>query len=377
MPNYEPINAVKYDSSKERNTHQFITIQAVNILSEDISKLTSDNKIIDNFNIIKENIEDLKKGCIAPDYGVVGVDRDYALYQDHFFDPDTEKNFTSLKTYPLPEIKDTAESQARNYFSRAIATWFDGDTKKSIYYLGKALHYFEDANEPHHCLNWTGGEGTAHTRFEYYAEEVKSKYAINNIDMNLYKQFENDKFINFISKMVFKHARMAKALEPYVSLKNTWADWDHAIKVAIGHAQEGASIVMYRFLQEISNPKEVEITNPIGKIHVIVKIGDVKNAGTDNSVYFGIKTKDEKDYHYLCDLAGNDFERNTTGCYQITLDEKIKFNEIKDMYIVKKGCKCLEDQAYLENVEVYMQGKRVKKSNVNKWIKNQQVIILE
>lgn len=377
MTNFEPKDAAKYDSNKLRNTHQFITIQAMNILSNTLDKITEDEKIKENFKVIESNLEEFKKGCIAPDYGKVGIDRDYALYQDHFFDPDTGKNFTSSITYPLYEIKDTAESQARNYFSRAIATWLDGDKVKGIYYLGKALHYFEDANEPHHCLNWTGGAGTAHTRFEYYAEEVKNNYAINSIDVEKYKQFEDVRFIEFISNMVYKHAKMAKGLEKYVALKNTWKDWDTAIDIALKNAQEGVAVIIYRFLKEITHPQTIEITNPIGKFHVIVKVGDMQFAGTDNSIYFGIKTKNKKDLIFICDLAGNDFERGTTGCYQFEINKDIKFEDIKGFYLKKQSGGLPEDSVNIEKVEIYIQGKRIVKNELNKWMYNNDLIELK
>lgn len=360
----------KYDSGALRNTHQFITIQALNMLKLDFEKLCKNNlKFKECLSMLEKHVETLKKGCIDPDYGVVGIDRDYKLYQDHFYDPDTNQNFTATAGwYWAYKIDDTAESQCRAYFSRAIALYLDGNHEKAIRYLGRALHYFEDSNEPHHTLNWTGGAGTAHTRFENYAEEKKSIYAVEKMrNFEDYNQFKECKFIDFIHKMEYKHAKMAKAMEPFVSLNNTWKDWDHALEIAIKNAQEGAAILMYRFIQEVSEPKKIKIDNPIGKFHVVITTGNHKDAQTDDTVYFVIEDKDGVKTEFTCDLAGNDFEQGCTGIYQFDTN-KILPQNITKIGLRKDKTGLIDNQMQLSTFEVYIQGKRVAFAEPNCWL---------
>lgn len=361
----------KYDSAGITNTHQAITLQAVNALKASFQELVTEDSKAEMKAVLafmESKIETLKQGSIDPDYGKTGIDSDYALYQDHFFDPDTGKNFTSLPTYPSYEIKDTAESQARNYFCRAIATYRDGNKEFAIRLLGRALHYFEDANEPHHASNITGGEGTAHTKFERYAEGKKGEHLLEKVrDMKLYNQFSEEAPVEFISKMVYKHARMAKALKDKVMLNNSWADWDNAMEIAIKNAQEGVAIILFRFIKEIVNPTEVKMTNPLGKFHVVVKVAGEKNAGTDDLMHFGIRGKNKNTKEFTLDLPGNDFEYNSTGNYQCTSMD-IKPQDISSVYLRKDNTMGIDNQVKIEYFEVYFHGVRVLRAEANKWL---------
>lgn len=364
-------NAYAWDSKEsatEMDTHKLISVQALNMIENDMN---TDTKIMNNLEIVKSNIIDFKKGSIAPDFGKVGIDRDYKLYQDHFFDPDTEKNFTANKMYPLHEIPDNAESQLRNYFSRAVSTWKDGNYSESMYLLGKSLHYIEDLNQPHHALNWTGGPCTAHTNFEKYAEGVKDEFKISTMgeDKSEYNYMINEPFVDFLTAQCFKYGRMSKSLQPLVSMKNSWEDWHKAAGIGIKNAQKATASVIYRFLHEVTYPKAFNSNTSIGKFHAIIKMSNDKYAGTNDNIYLGLKLKNGQTMEFKCDLPGDDFEAGTTGCYQfIVTDSNIKVSDVSDVYVkkVKYGA---GDDAKIATIEVYMKGQRVVKDLSNKWLK--------
>lgn len=155
-------------SATQMDTHKLIAEQAVTILESDLAKKES-RAFKNNLAILSDNLYDLKRGAVWPDFNPDG----YALYQEHFYDPDTGQNFTN------GYIPDTAESMTRLYTAMALHKWKNGDYSGAAFDLGTAMHYFADLNEPHHAANQTGGEGMAHTEFEQWVESVKYNYIVN------------------------------------------------------------------------------------------------------------------------------------------------------------------------------------------------------
>lgn len=364
-----PRSSKAWDSREDGNTidtHKTISLQSLELIKNDMNPT---GKLKENLNLLENNIDQFRKGTVAPDFGHVGTDRDYYLYQDHFYDPDSGKNFTANSSYPFYQVSDTAESQLRNYFGQAVANWKDGDYSKATYLLGKAMHYFEDINQPHHALNWTGGPGTAHTNFETYIESKKNDFKISTMgnDKSEYDVFANKPINDFLTLQTDKYARKAKSYAPLVSMKNSYDDWYKAGKECLESAQKGAASIIYRFLKETTKKTEPTLTSPIGKFHVVISTDDVKDAGTDDYVYFGIELNDGQKLEFNCDLPGDDFARGTTGSYQCEIkDPNINPNNIKKVWLRKQ--KFAGDDWKVKNLEVYMQGKRVVKQEINKWL---------
>ncbi|SFD03284.1 phospholipase C [Clostridium uliginosum] len=362
-----PVKA--WDSKKDAatmDTHKMISVQALTMIKNDMN---SDTKINDNLNLIEKNLLQYQKGTIAPDWGKVGVDRDYKLYQDHFYDPDSGENFTSNGIYPFHEVPDTAESQLRNYFSQAVATWKDGDYAKASYLLGKSMHYFGDINQPHHSLNWTGGVGTAHTNFESYIEGIKDRFKIDTMgeDKTEYIINNNKPILEFLTFQTNKYAKLSKNLVSKVSMKNSYADWDEAADIALKNAQKGMASIVYRFLEEVSKTTNTPLTNPIGNFHVVISTANEKYAGTDDYIYFGMELNNGKKVEFECNLPGNDFTVGSTDSYQFNIsDTSFNPSEVKRVWLRKE--KYIDDNFKLKSVEVYMQGKRVVNSKPNEWL---------
>ncbi|MPQ44318.1 zinc dependent phospholipase C family protein [Clostridium tarantellae] len=356
------------ESAMELDTHKLISLQALEIIKNDMG---NDKAIMDNLKIIEENAFNYRKGTVDPDWGNVGKERDYQLYQDHFFDPDTMKNFTSSKTYLLSEIKDNAESQSRSYFSRAVANWKDGNYSEASYLLGKCLHYIEDLNQPHHALNWIATETPAHCKFEQFMEARKEKFTISTMgeDKAEFEMMMDKPAVDFVSHQCFKYAKKAKTLKPLVSIYNSNEDWEEAGKIGMENAQKCSATIVYRFLQEVSHTKNVKLTAPIGNVHAIISVEDEKSAGTDDYIYFGLVLKDGRKIEFNCDLPGNDFERGTTGGYQFSVDdENIKPQDISKVYLRKARSANAAGDVKFKSLEVYMQGQRIAKEEMHKWL---------
>lgn len=349
------------------DTHKTISVQALQMIKNDMQ---SDAKIAKNLEVLENNIMQFRSGTVAPDFGVVGVDRDYGLYQDHFYDPDTGNNFTSSAAYPGYQVPDTAESQLRNNYGQALASWKDGNYSKATYLLGKAMHFFEDINQPHHALNWTGGPGTAHTNFESYIESKKDDFKIDTMgnDKSEYAVFSDKPINEFLTLQANKYGRKAKSLAPKVTMQNSYQDWYEAGKESLRNAQIGAASLVYRFLKEVTYETNRALTSPIGKFHVIITTVDEQYAGTNDYVYFGMELNDGRKVEFNCDLPGDDFCRKSIGAYQCEIkDQTFDPSKVTKVWLRKEKFLAGDDWK-VKNIEVYIQGKRVVNQEINQWL---------
>lgn len=363
-----------WDSREDVNTmdtHKTISVQALELIKNDV-KLT--DKQSEAINIIQENIKQYKAGSVAPDFGETDKGRDYRLYQDHFFDADDGTNFTSSTLYPLYAINDNAESQTVNYIGQAVAAWKDGDFPKSTYLLGKGLHYFEDLNEPHHALNWVAGM-SLHTQFEGYVEENKNDFKISTVgeDKDSYNDYKEEDFYKFLSLQSVKYSKKAKKYKNMVTLSNSWDEWRKAASETMKNVQIGTASVVYRFLKEVSEEKNLKLQNPIGRIYVIIRTDDVKDAGTDDYMYFGLGFSDGKKLENNCDVAGDDFTRASIRPYQFTINSsEYDINKLNKIWIRKE--RFLGDDWKGEEIELYAQGQRIFKGKIGRWLSGNDII---
>ncbi len=102
------------------------------------------------------------------------------LFKGHFYDPDTGKNWAGSSI-------NTARSNTEKFYKLAKEEYIkNANSTKFIEYVGKMLHYIQDANEPHHAANITALERkNVHTKFEEYADQnlntcIDSLTSLNN-----------------------------------------------------------------------------------------------------------------------------------------------------------------------------------------------------
>ncbi|MDO9264734.1 MAG: zinc dependent phospholipase C family protein, partial [Desulfosalsimonadaceae bacterium] len=362
-----PAGVLAWDSNAsatQMDTHKMIAEQGVLILQNDLSGNAAP-EVINNLQILHDNLYDLKRGAVWPDFNT----NEYDLYQDHFYDPDTGKNFTN------GVIPDTAESQTRLHVAVAVHKWKNGDYSGAAFELGTAMHFFADINEPHHASNQTGGEGTAHTEFEQWVELGFETYAVNGSGHSTDSSYYTDTVNNFtyITDFITSQAnicgRAAKALAPYAQMTSTWDDWEYVAPESLKIAQQSAALVYFRFLNEVALEQLSAVTGPIGKFHVEFKVSDVTNAGTDDTVYFGMKLKNGRTMEFKCDVPGDDFYRNLRWAYEFNItDATFKAADVTKVWIRKKDFTVLGDDLRLDYMNVYMKGKNVLTKPINAWL---------
>lgn len=352
------------ESATQMDTHKMIAEQAVTILENDLSG-NEPLEFLENLDILSNHLSELKQGAVWPDFNPDG----YALYQEHFYDPDTGQNFTN------GYIPDTAESQTRLYTAMALHKWKNGDHSGAAFDLGTAMHYFADLNEPHHAANQTGGEGMAHTEFEQWVEIVKEDYALSRsgyaTDAPYYTETVTDHpyLTDFLSAIAHQCATNAKNLSGLATIISSWEEWEFAAQATMTEAQKSMARVLYRFLHDIEAPAIQPPTGPIGKFHVVFKVADEYEAGTDDYVYFGMELSDGRRVQFACDVPGNDFYQNLLWGYEFNItDASFTAADITRVWIKKTDATWLGDDLMLESMDVYMKGRNVLSKPINQWL---------
>jgi len=351
-------------SATQMDTHKLIAEQAVTILESDLAKKES-RAFKNNLAILSDNLYDLKRGAVWPDFNPDG----YALYQEHFYDPDTGQNFTN------GYIPDTAESMTRLYTAMALHKWKNGDYSGAAFDLGTAMHYFADLNEPHHAANQTGGEGMAHTEFEQWVESVKYDYVVNESGFLTNDIYYTDSVTNYpyitdyLATASYQSASNAKNLAGLATIISSWADWEFVAEETMAEAQKSMARVFYRFLHEIDAPDVQPAQGPIGKFHVVFKVADEYEAGTDDYVYFGMQLADGRTVQFECDVPGNDFYQNLLWGYEFNItDASFTAADITRVWVKKTDATWFGDDLKLESMDVYMKGKNVLSEPINQWL---------
>jgi phospholipase C len=120
-------NPVKKSIIKTQcKVHKFINIHALNTLRND--------KCEREYNFFLSYIEDINKGA-------VWADQDFKSTH-HFYNPYRKKGLYGRKS---------AMDLAKEYYSRALDLWKNGNFNKSLFYFGAVLHLIHDMSIPQHA----------------------------------------------------------------------------------------------------------------------------------------------------------------------------------------------------------------------------------
>lgn len=368
--------AYGWDGKKDgTGTHSMIVTQAVKVLENDMSK--DEPEIVkQNFKILQDNMHKFQLGSTYPDFDPNA----YKLFQDHFWDPDTNHNFSKDNLWYLSySIKDTAESQVRKFTALARNEWQKGNYEKATWYFGQAMHYFGDLNTPYHAANVTAVDSIGHTKYEAFAEKRKDQYRISTTGIKTNEGFYADalKSSNFDSwskEYCRGWAKQAKSLYySHSTMKHTNEDWDYSASHALNNAQKGTAGCIYRFLYDVSKDLLPTESHKINGLMVVIKTANEIAAGTDDYVYFGIERKDGTVQEWTLDNPGNDFEANQEDTYILKIKKpSIKFSDINRMWIRKANFTPVSDDWKVKSIKVIADGSVQYEKQINKWIRGNQ-----
>lgn len=101
----------------------------------------------------------------------------------------------------------------------------------------------------------------------------------------------------------------------------------------------------------------------------MIKTSNEKDAGTDDSIYFGIETKDGVKEKWTLDNPGDDFTKGQEGTYILKLkNNNIKYKDIKNIWIRKEKFTTIRDDWKPEYIKVISNGKVQCEKSINIWL---------
>lgn len=222
----------QFSSDGPNDSHEKFANQGLKILAND-----KGNEAIEIFNKHK-NV--LLEYCDKPD-----SDEKQYLFAYHFYDPYTGKNF-------LPGFLNashiTGLTKFQEHMTNAVSS-FNNNEDYSIKELGRAIHFLEDINVPHHSANLIAVFST-HSMYEKHISENNEKFFISKGTMYEYcSQLDFNSFCTEIFNYCAKNSYSYKDIANTLDSKN----WDIAAYGTVPKAQEAIAALLYRFAQEVTN----------------------------------------------------------------------------------------------------------------------------
>lgn len=229
-PQWTSGNINVWNEYTEAGCHEGITAKACEILINDKGFFAADatSAVVITLSI--------SLASLLPDKDEIG----YSFYAGHFYDPDTNTNYDGLTT-------NTAKTNAVAHYNTAVQAARDGDAATAFEYLGRCLHYVQDANEPHHAANDIASIGllTPHGAFEAYAFDNMDTFLSN------YNSIANSYYTTATSTSVtiLTHNAAVEAKSHFEDVRSAIfrTNWPDAADACLKNAARYSAMIMYRF----------------------------------------------------------------------------------------------------------------------------------
>lgn len=220
----------KFSSDGPNDSHQLFAKQALNIIRND--------KGSDVLKPIENNISVMLEHCDKPD-----KDEADNFFAYHFYNPYTKKNY--LPSF-LNASNITGLDKFKEHMKKAV-NYYKKDKNKSMEELGRAIHFLEDINVPHHAANLIAGLST-HSEYEKYISKNNSKFFVQT--SSLYDEYKDKNFETYYASIFNDCAKNAYSYKDKANSKNK-EDWNKAAVPTIKMGQETIASLIYRFLIEV------------------------------------------------------------------------------------------------------------------------------
>ena len=335
------INLLSWDSNadyKKLSTHTFLSIRGYEILGSEVMFLSPQmdtSLLLGTLDEMKreENWGEFLSGSVAPD----NQSRNLTLYQDHFWDPDTDENysFTNLENVYSQEyhtvlgnlfknflayIGDTAETRVREYFAEAVYLWKVSERARALYYLGMASHYLEDICCPVHATNTIGvlDYKGQHLEFEKFVEQIKENYTIGSTDIKVdtperdpldrswYLKVIKAKYIaDVLRELSVACGKNSKSIiDDYYTDGIQFGEpvFNNAAISTMATAQKAESILIFAFVCAVNTGSTPSADKIIFDVTISTRDGSWGKDyyGTDNAIFWGIEFKDGRRREQYC-----------------------------------------------------------------------------
>lgn len=217
----------------ESGSHEYITAAACSILSTD-KGFYSNGAAAVTISLL------ISVASLRPDKDEIGV----MIFAGHFYDPATQKNYAN-------QTNNTAKTNAVKHYNSAVSAANSGNMELAYEYLGRCLHYVQDANVPHHAANVTA-VNSSHGNFE--------SFAFNNIESILgsYTSISSGNYTTAInssvSSITHNAAVNAKMYINRVNDSSNTSQWYSTANTCLKNAAKDSAMIMYKFGMESSVP---------------------------------------------------------------------------------------------------------------------------
>lgn len=222
-------------------THELMTLDAITLLIERGYFITNDDTEALFISLL------LAVASALPDRELDGIG---FIYAGHFYNPKTEKNwmFSSSNTARTNFKEEFLKARERFNEVNGVNLSLD-DYTDAIEYIGRALHYLQDACEPHHSNNEIAGVfPTAHSKFEEYVYEHYDNFNLPlNWDYLMYSDMRDYNLSN-IDRIVHLVAVESSPYIVYVNDKDDQSYWGYAGSLCkLNTIQNSAAALMIMF----------------------------------------------------------------------------------------------------------------------------------
>ena len=227
----------------EQGSHEYISAIACTVLENDIGFL-GDNDTENVFIALAISLASLLPDRIYEEY-------QYA-YEGHFYNPHTNKNYVGTTT-------NTAKTNYQRHYINAVTAINNGDETLAYKELGMALHYIQDACEPHHSSNNANViHGLSHSRFEKHVDENIESY-LNGFTSILNYDFRTNELISYNNNKyhtpaynIKQAALISYEYRVYVLDVSNQSLWDYAGKHMVMNAVGFSAITINCFAYSAS-----------------------------------------------------------------------------------------------------------------------------
>lgn len=228
----------------EQGSHEMITAQALNVLANDKG-------------IFSTNPVEVLAICLSISLASLMPDKDenQNIFEGHFYHAVDGDSWTGSKT-------NTALTNCVSHFNQAVSLAKSGNRDKAYEEIGRALHYIQDAGEPHHASNivYLPPVQLAHGRYEdfvdgnidHYVSLISSVYSFNFGSGNSYSYSATVR--NSVNYFVKGAATRAYSYRDQVKSSFDQSQWNHVAEILIPNAVAYSAVLLYKFASSSGIP---------------------------------------------------------------------------------------------------------------------------
>ncbi|MDM8312918.1 hypothetical protein SAMN04487885_12242 [Clostridium cadaveris] len=227
----------RWESGGIDHTHQYLCARGIKLFLSDVGA--------DYDDIIYPYVHVILNGADAPD-----IDENEFLYVHHFYHYIFKKNYAFVGA--------TAKDKFIQHSQLALEL-FTHDKHEAFDHLGRAIHYLEDINEPHHASNLTAVNSN-HVKYEKWADKNRAKFKLSNA--TLYSDYRDMNFSKSLNTLAERCAANAYNMKDYATAKkctpwggysiilDDYDKWGLSADSTMTYAQDAISAYLYIFFKE-------------------------------------------------------------------------------------------------------------------------------